>query len=260
MLPGVTPRLVWSVIVDGRDGEFRSLVDAQTGAVVRTDDLVRRADGTGRVFESNPVVSRQNESLVDDGDADSAVPTAAYSRVTLHHLDGSGRLSGSYANIALPASAQVTSSSNAFGYSRHDDRFEQVMAYYAVDTAQSYLHRLGFKGVNGESQDLLPDASSQDNSWYSPEADTITFGSGDVDDAEDAKVIWHEYGHAVQDAQVPGFGTRRRTPPRRRSASAVWTPTRRSPTRPARCTTTVRSGRGRWRRPASSRPPSATEG
>jgi len=207
VLPGATSRLVWSVIVDGRDGEFRSLVDAQTGAVVRTDNLVKHADGTGRVFDPNPVVSRQNESLVDDRDADRAVPTAAYSWVALHHLAGSGRLSGSYANIALPVSGQATSSINAFSYSRHDDRFEQVMAYYAVDTAQSYLHRLGFTGVNSESQDLLPDASNEDNSWYSPEADTITFGSGGVDDAEDAEVIWHEYGHAVQDAQVPGFGS-----------------------------------------------------
>jgi hypothetical protein len=28
-----------------------------------------------------------------------------------------------------------------------------------------------------------------------------------VDDAEDAEVILHEYGHAIQDSQVPGFGT-----------------------------------------------------
>jgi len=28
-----------------------------------------------------------------------------------------------------------------------------------------------------------------------------------VDDAEDAEVIWHEYGHSIQDNQVPGFGS-----------------------------------------------------
>ena len=36
----------------------------------------------------------------------------------------------------------------------------------------------------------------------------ITFGKGGVDDAEDAEVIVHEYGHSVQDDQVPGFGPR----------------------------------------------------
>jgi hypothetical protein len=30
---------------------------------------------------------------------------------------------------------------------------------------------------------------------------------GGVDDAEDADVILHEYGHAIQDNQVPGFGS-----------------------------------------------------
>ncbi|WP_251015745.1 M4 family metallopeptidase [Streptomyces sp. ISL-99] len=32
-------------------------------------------------------------------------------------------------------------------------------------------------------------------------------GKGGVDDAEDAEVVMHEYGHAVHHAQVPGFGT-----------------------------------------------------
>ncbi len=31
-------------------------------------------------------------------------------------------------------------------------------------------------------------------------------GAGGVDDGEDAEVILHEYGHAVHDAQVPGWG------------------------------------------------------
>ena len=34
----------------------------------------------------------------------------------------------------------------------------------------------------------------------------MTFGRGGVDDAEDADIILHEYGHAIQDDQVPGFG------------------------------------------------------
>jgi hypothetical protein len=34
----------------------------------------------------------------------------------------------------------------------------------------------------------------------------IKYGSGAVDDAEDADVILHEYGHSIQDDQVPGFG------------------------------------------------------
>jgi hypothetical protein len=45
-----------------------------------------------------------------------------------------------------------------------------------------------------------------DNSFYDPKKDEITLGKGGVDDGEDLEVIWHEYGHAIQDSQVPGFG------------------------------------------------------
>ena len=34
----------------------------------------------------------------------------------------------------------------------------------------------------------------------------MTLGTGGVDDGEDGDVITHEYGHAVQDAELPGFG------------------------------------------------------
>jgi hypothetical protein len=48
----------------------------------------------------------------------------------------------------------------------------------------------------------------EDQSWYDPSPDKkdLTFGDGGVDDAEDAEIILHEYGHALQDAIIPGFG------------------------------------------------------
>jgi len=60
--------------------------------------------------------------------------------------------------------------------------------------------------VNNESQDFSVDTYAGDNSFYDPSTDMITTGEGGVDDAEDAEVIWHEYGHAIQDDVVPGFG------------------------------------------------------
>jgi hypothetical protein len=80
------------------------------------------------------------------------------------------------------------------------------LAYYHVTAAQEYLQSLGFIQVNNEPQDLFPDAFPADNSFYSPATDSIHFGTGGVDDAEDADVILHEYGHSIQDDQVPGFG------------------------------------------------------
>src|SRR2546421_11352411 len=43
-----------------------------------------------------------------------------------------------------------------------------------------------------------------DNSFSQPGQDFIPYGA--VDDTDDAEVILHEYGHTIQDAQVPGWG------------------------------------------------------
>ncbi|HEY3015624.1 MAG TPA: M36 family metallopeptidase [Nocardioides sp.] len=205
--PGATAKLVWKV--ETATGK-QVLVDAVSGKVVKVTDEREYADGTGQVFDPNPVVKLQNESLTDGSDADSAVPSTAYTSVTLHHLSGNGYLQGTYAYVTGKGKYARTlaySATNTFSYTRNADEFEQVNAYFAVDQLQSYIQGLGFTNVNSEAQDLLVDQSTADNSWYSPSADTITLGTGGVDDGEDQEVIWHEYGHAVQDDQVPGFGS-----------------------------------------------------
>lgn len=42
--------------------------------------------------------------------------------------------------------------------------------------------------------------------YYSQVTKDLHFGTGGVDDSEDAEIILHEYGHAIQDAQIPNFG------------------------------------------------------
>jgi Zn-dependent metalloprotease len=204
ILAGAPARLVWSVETEHSD---RILVDAMDGQVIRVESLARYVDGSGKVFDPNPVVKLQNEGLTDQGDVNTAVPDAAYRVATLHHLDGSGYLRGTYARIVPPTASLAHSASHTYNYKRASNKFEQVNAYYAVDRVQSYLHQIGFTDVNNESQDLKIDTITDDNSFYAPSNDSITFGTGGVDDAEDVEVIWHEYGHAVQDDQVPGFGT-----------------------------------------------------
>ena len=85
------------------------------------------------------------------------------------------------------------------------------MGYYWVTTAQSYLQHLGFgstlRPVNQRQIELRIDQFGGDNSFFRDDKANITLGKGGVDDAEDAEVIVHEYGHSVQDGQVPGFGT-----------------------------------------------------
>jgi hypothetical protein len=98
------------------------------------------------------------------------------------------------------------SSDGTFLFGRDHTWFEQVMAYHAVTQAQLYIQSLGFTNVNNEPQVVRADQFGGDNSFYDSKKDSITVGKGGVDDGEDAEVIWHELGHAIQDDQVPGFG------------------------------------------------------
>ncbi|SMD03768.1 M4 family metallopeptidase [Lentzea albidocapillata] len=205
VLPGTG--LVYEVISDSGKGSERTLVHAESGAVVRTESLVKHADGTGKVFSPNPVSSQQNQNLKDGDDADSAVPAAAYRSVTLSNLDGSGYLRGSYAQLTGAKSKLAYNSDNKFEYTRANDLFEQVNVYWGVTEAQRYIQSLGFKNINNEAQKITTLGLKEDNSFYDPNKDQITFGTGGVDDAEDVEVVWHELGHAIQDAQVPGFGS-----------------------------------------------------
>ena len=167
-------------------------------------------EGSGKVFFPNPVASLQNQSLTDQNDADYAALQPAYQIVTLTNLDGSGYLDGDWANIISETGPRAYSPDNTFYYGREDDRFEQVMAYYWVTEAQKYIQSLGFgsslRPVNMESQDIRINQWGVDNSYSWDKHDVLRFGKGGVDDAEDAEVILHEYGHAIQDAQQTPFG------------------------------------------------------
>ena len=167
--------------------------------------------GSGRVFFPNPVAQLQDQSLTDQKDADYAALQPAYRTVTLTNLDGSGYLVGDWANVVSETGDRAHSTTNQFIYNRNDDRFEQVMAYYWVTESQKYIQGLGFgstlRPVNMESQNVRINQWGADNSFQTDHKDEMRFGKGGVDDAEDAEVILHEYGHAIQSDQVPGFGT-----------------------------------------------------
>jgi zinc metalloprotease ZmpB len=171
-----------------------------------------RSTGTAQVFVPNPVQSLGDENLTDQKDSDAAVPAAAYYKVTLTNLDGSGYLRGDWANVRSETGKPAYSPTNTFVYTRHDDEFEQVMAYYWITESQKYIQSLGFgtkyPPVNKESQDVRINQYGQDNSFETDHPkDEIRYGKGGVDDAEDAEVVLHEYGHAIHDGSGFVFGS-----------------------------------------------------
>ncbi len=196
MLVVPTDGPTWEMFVNARNGELLG----------QPRDINRYVDGTGQVFIVNAIVATRDNSLRDNLDSASAVPLNAYSTVTLPGLVGNGFLDGVFAS-SESTKKRAFSAVNNFSFDRSNDGFSETMGYYYLDYAERYIQSLGFNNVNNRQQVFAVNRLKIDNSFYSPQSKEISLGLGGVDDAEDAEVILHEYGHSIQDNQVPGFGT-----------------------------------------------------
>jgi len=199
------PRAAWKVIVTGRRprGEWKLYIDAETGEVLEKTPLLKLVTGKGRVFDPNPVVTLNDTSLEDNG----TVPHEAYVDVTLRDLATSGFLDGPFVTTSTTRN-RVKRKSRRFLFRRANRAFKEVMVYFHIDRAQRHIQSLGFTNVLSRPIPASIDGTTDDNSFYSGVDKALTFGTGGVDDAEDAEIILHEYGHAIQDDQVPGFGAK----------------------------------------------------
>jgi hypothetical protein len=184
--------------------------DATTG-----DELSRRdlrihnhgtaATGSGDVFIPNPVQTSGDHGMKDQNDSNNAVPGSEYFTVDLLDLDGSGYLTGPYCSTS-PTSGRTNQSNLQFHFQRSSAAFEEVMTYYSMDSFQRYLQSVGQLNANNRQQKADVNGYSGDNSWYDMGNREITFGTGGVDDAEDADIIVHEYGHALHHDVQGGIG------------------------------------------------------
>ncbi len=222
---GLTPARAGQVVLDAADGSVLGVADdaRYAGAHDAHRAAEEGASFTAELFDPNPVATSRDTALRSPFETgtgvnvpvDSAELSAELKPRTLQHLDEAslslGLLSGPWAD--LPASPGFLDQAlgeplgEPVSYSRTDPRFVGAMTYYHVDAYQSWLQRIGLTEVNAHPQTLVPTLlPGYDNSFYQPANDLIVFGGGGVPDAEDADVILHEYGHAMQDDQVPGYG------------------------------------------------------
>lgn len=221
-------RLAYVVTILTQDPlhDWRIVVDAYSKAILKTDDLlVRMPDGTGMVFDPNPVVTANNAALRDPnaaatcGFSGSSLAVINAQRVSrtlrdltlssgVHHLDGPFiRITDIAApNVTPPAEANP----NGFNYPSDDARFDAVNVYYHTDTIQRYIQSLGITTAHNSQIDAdVRFGSPGTGASYSPSQDAMRFGdSGPCrpERASDGDVVLHEYGHAIQHAQVPGWG------------------------------------------------------
>lgn len=198
-----TVRSAWKVIVSGSRprGEWKLYIDARTGDLLEKTSLLKYVAGKGSVFDPNPVVTLNDVDLKNN----SAIPKRAYIQVVLPDLAKTGFLEGPFATTSKTGK-RVKRTNHRFFFERSNRAFKEVMVYFHIDRMQRHIQSLGFDNVLKRPIPVNIDGTREDNSFYSPIEKSLTFGTGGVDDAEDAEIILHEYGHAIQDDQVPGFG------------------------------------------------------
>jgi len=175
-------------------------------------------DGSGFVFDPDPRTTLNKDDLKDDSPAEAF--EGAYFKKTLTNIsyaiqeivaeDGTVTTTKEYhlagpwvklSDFERPNVAPSTTADGVWNAKRGDVAFNDVMTYYHVDKTQRYIQSLGFKGETGiQNLSIEVDANGVnggDNSHYLPGENKLAFGHGCVDDNEDADVILHEYGHAI---------------------------------------------------------------
>ena len=219
------PYLVYNIVVTIEQNEslfdtWEYYVDAHNGNILEKIRLIQDVRGIGRVFNPNPVNTLNNNTLQDNNDINEAVSNNAYFLKPLRgirEISGLYYLKGPYVEVTdriekpyyfSLTSGYIISTSGNFTFKRYNNKFEHVMVYYHIDKTQRYIQSLGFTNVNNRKIKVDPHGlSGADNSHYVANpigAGYLAFGEGGVDDAEDADIILHEYGHAIQDNQAPG--------------------------------------------------------
>ncbi len=177
---------------------------------------VATVDGRGFVFDPDPLTSAGVEYGPPYIDADNAdIPELNAERVEAplrdisYWSDGLYRLSGPYVDIVGTSSSDfqytppALADAHGFDLTRGHEHFEAVNSYFHIDQSQRYVQTAVPEiPIHNFPVRVNPRAWAQDNSTYTPGADPrtdgfIRFGTGGIDDAEDAHVILHEYAHAL---------------------------------------------------------------
>lgn len=198
-------------------------IDANSGEILQELNRIQDLDGNVLIFNPNPINNNNQINVQDNSDADDPQFAYAYRDglvrdIQQRKIKGKNYyyFIGPYVDVtdALESpfyfsanSGYARSQGNSWFFTRNPDEFEHGMVYYHIDTNQRYIQSLGFN-INNRSIKVDPHGlSGADNSYYIANpigAGYLAFGEGGVDDAEDADVILHEYGHAIQDNQAPG--------------------------------------------------------
>lgn len=224
--------LAWRLTLETKEpfGHWTVLSDAATGEPLMRISLLQY--DSGRVFDPNPGQTNGGQPPAPDCDspANEALLSSQYRTQQLQGiLPGQGKLKGEFVDLTAPGisggykpAGLADEPSHQYVYRCDDDRFEEVMVYSYVDRVQRKIQSLGFTGERA-----ILDRPISAHAHYNKDCDAffskadlgLHFGDGEAgatcnmlspglapDAAEDGDIVVHEYGHAIQEEQVPGFG------------------------------------------------------
>lgn len=185
----------------------------QSGDRVKNSFQARLAEGSALVFDPDPRTTLNDETLTLRSQPSEF--EAAYQTRTLLDITEEGgvySLEGPWVRIVdwdEPFVNPSTTTDGQWRARRDDVAFHDAMTYFHIDQNQRYIQSLGFSGDSGiQEGSIIADAngeSGDDNSSFSPSSNRLSFGHGGVPDNEDADVILHEYGHAINFSINPDF-------------------------------------------------------
>lgn len=108
--------------------------------------------------------------------------------------------------LERPEEVIPTSTTPDFTFTRSEPGFEDVNAHYHLNNFKLHINECGYDNLVDFPIEVDTHASNgADNSYFDPDLQVpgLLFGEGGVDDAEDADVIIHEYGHAITHSASP---------------------------------------------------------
>jgi len=215
-------------------GDWEVMVNAVDGRITNVRDLAMYADGHGLIWNPDPLTTAGVDyggNYTDNNDADSNYLNDERISVVLKDITLEGgvyKLKGPYAVLADWESPTDNfpelSDPDGFNYTRYQQEFEDVMAYYHIDLSTRHLILdLGYDDPAQREFQVDPHGlSGDDNSHYVSGDNYLALGEGGVDDAEDADVLWHEHAHSFQTNLTGGMSYSGETMAVQEGSSDYW--------------------------------------
>lgn len=204
------------------DSDLKEIVLESAGEILQEKDMILHDKPDTlvyvNIFNPDPLTSAQKEyasPYIDDLDQNNTALSQELQldsiRLRWNSDEGLWKLESDFAialdidspRVAPPAF--LAPNSVNLEMNRSNKHFEFYNTFYHINTSQRRLRALGFENLVDYPLAFDAHGSTADQSSFVPSGafPYLKFGDGGVDDAEDADVITHEYGHAISFSAAP---------------------------------------------------------